>query len=248
VTVGNCAEANATGNLVACNDIAANRFVDRQDANFYLDPGYKSNLDTVAAKQMDITETKVFTNPDAADPDRLDDNDTMRLRDLLPRYVSQDGFKVEYDPANGINETQVLIPECPRGGAPRIMVAPMQDSFSFDLAQAIKTKDYEDYLVSMNGAGSATSKDAVTSVRCTAAECTTESGGFLSDTLVGNRKAISTMSIGSVQLHRQFNATAPSGLAAGQYWKVDFNGSASAVQASGQPVPWRALATTYCYY
>jgi hypothetical protein len=246
VTVGGCNDTGAAGDLVACNDAVANRFVDRQMPSFYLDPGMKSELNLVRTKKLDITDTVVFTTD--ADS-RLQNNEQIRLRDLLPRYVAQDGFKVEYDEERGINETQVVIPDCAKGGGtPRIFLAPMQDSFSYNLADAIKYKDYEDYLVSMGGPGSTTSKPALTNVQCANGGCTTESEGFLSDTLVGTRKAISTMSIGSMQLYRQYAAAAPSGLVAGAFWNVSFSGSPFAVQANSRPVPWRALATTYCYY
>jgi hypothetical protein len=244
LTVGSCADGGADGNVTACGDALANRFVDKQMPSFYLDPGVHSELNEVRMKKMDITQTKVFTTNAGA----LQDNEAVRLRDLLPRYVSQDGYIVEDTGQPGGNTTAVAVPECANGGTPRIFLAPMQDSFSYDLANAIKTKSFQDYLVAMNGADQTASRSGVVNEQCSSIGCKTDYEGFLSDQLVGTREAVARMNLGNVNLYRQYTADAPAIIDGVLSWNVRMAGSDFARQANGDPVPWKALATTYCYY
>ena len=85
--IGACGDQpNQAGDLVACNNVVASQFVDRDNPNYKVDPDKTSHL-----KQMDITDTVVSTTDGG---DRLNGTN-LRLRDLLPRYVAQDGFIVQ---------------------------------------------------------------------------------------------------------------------------------------------------------
>lgn len=235
--VGACTDSpTAAGDLVACNNVVASKFIDRDNKDYLVDPDGTSRL-----KSMDITDTVVFTTESG---DRLENNDDIRLRDLLPRYVAQDG----YIATSLMNRTGVPVPACSAGGTPRIFLSPMQDSFSYDLNNAIKYKDYDDYLIALNGKGGVVSRPALVNTTCREGGCTSTEEGFVSDQMVGTRKAIASLNVGSLQLYRQYAAEAPASLTPGNSWVVKLQGSDFARQSNGQPVPWQVLATTYCFY
>lgn len=243
--VGACGDTpNQAGDVVACRNVSASRFRDRDNPSYGLDPAGKSHV-----RKLNITDTVVKTSDSG---DRLDGNDTIRLKDLLPRYVAQDGFIVR----SLLNETGVPVPQCAGGGLPRIFLSPRQDSFSFDLNNSIKTTPssapgatgggYDDYLVSTNGA--TPSRRADVDVDCGTGSCTTTSEGFLADRHVGTRRALNGLAIDQANIYRQLTADPPSSWGPGSYWTVRLDGSPFARQADGAVVPWEALATTYCFY
>jgi len=242
VQVGDCTGTGATnGDLVACNNVRAQALIDLNDPNYRVDPNGRSEMQDVHSRKMDITDTVVYTTEGG---DRLQGNENVRLRDLLPRYVAQDGWVASSEG----NQTLVEVPQCAAGGTPRIFLAPMQDSSSYDLNQAIKYRTENDYLVALNGSNGSASRAALVDVNCNAGGCTSSSEGFLSDSLVGTRQGVTNMNVGRFNLYRQYAADAPPSLTAGQHWRVRMEGSEAAVQQNGQPVPWKVLATTFCYY
>ncbi len=147
---------NQTGSVVACNnviagfdtyaghdvramnDVRGNRFVDNQDESRVVDPSGRSNM-----RNINITDMLVTTDDGG---DRLNSNQSVRLRDLLPRYVTKDGFTPSKD------APYVELPVCPNGGQARIFLSAMQESYQIDLDRYIKAQRMPGYVYNVNGA------------------------------------------------------------------------------------------------
>ncbi len=91
-------------------------------------------------------------------------------------------------------------------------------------------------------------------VACTGGGCTVDYTEFVKPDGLTYIQGIADMNLGKISNFRQFVAGTPQYLNIGDgpkyYWKVDMPSAAGALSdnAITEPMPWKALAMTYCYY
>ena len=242
----NCADTGAPGDVVACNNVVGSKFVDRDSPAFFVDPNQKSNLQDAKLAKMDINDMVVYTTGN--DGDRLAGNQTVRLRDLLPRFVSKDGFAVTQ------GNSDVEVPVCPGNGQAKVFLSPMQESWKFDLAKYIAAQKLPGYVYNSQGATNPHLDQAVTSINCAGDTCNYNTSSFAKGDDLTYAQGINDIAFGKLSNFRQYTAGQPfyNGVTNKYYWHVDMPSAADQPQAADgsitQPMPWKALAMTYCYY
>lgn len=265
ITAGDCTDGQVNGNLIACNEVQGNRFVDRQSTGHFVDPGSRSNLSRLDVQDLkprylDITNTILCTTTAG---DRFEttggtatpsDGATQSfgagqgcgpgttqvfLRDVLPRYVAKDGYVVSSA------QDMVRVPtECPAenastvgAGKPRIFLTPLQDSYKVDSNTFIKAQqNLANYLYWEN---TNSTTQAVTDGTCGPGGCSFTKNEFLAPGNVQTVPAVTAIDIQPFQFYRQYRADPPNG----GFWRVSLAGTPAA-----DGVPWSALAMTYCFY
>lgn len=265
ITAGECTEGQVGGNLVACNEVQGNRFVDRNSPGHFVDPGARSNVSRLDVQDlkpryMDITNTILCTTiagdrfettggtPTPADGATQafspgagcgPGTTQVTLRDILPRYVAKDGYVVSQ------GSDQVPVPtECPAGGPegagkPRIFLTPLQDSYKVDSDTFIKAQQNLGRYLYWESLGTT---QAAREVQCSAGGCSVSYDQYLGAGNVQYVPAVTAIDIKPFQFYRQYRASAPTA-GVGGIWQVSLDGTPSA-----DGVPWSALAMTYCFY
>jgi prepilin-type N-terminal cleavage/methylation domain-containing protein len=114
-------------NINAANRVVANRFEDRSNAAFYVEPAQTSNMNNVTAQRVDTRVVRDLDDPtffvDPAGVSRVLDgyvtarSNTVKLSSLLGRYPVISKLAVAPD-------TIVLKPACPDSGVPSIDITP----------------------------------------------------------------------------------------------------------------------------
>lgn len=118
-------DVGAGRDVTAVRDVTGQRFVDRDNPAYVLDPNQVSTLNDLRTDRLSV-DTVVYGTSRGLTPAQ-----GVRLGDLLPRYVPQYGYIATQTGAN------VPKPVCGPGAQPKIVLSPFEDSMRFDVVMEV---------------------------------------------------------------------------------------------------------------